>query len=183
MKHPETYDLFPSLVQKYSIINDSVILEDIFANEDLGEHQLLIGSKRSKESYVLDNYVDLKGQIQEAIDLYTTKLGIRSIKISQSWYAIANNGGHITRHNHPGSVVSGAYYPFIEAGRTLIAIENPNSQELWESTTKYSQSAYAHDIDLYNDDLLLFPSHLFHFTDPNQGGTRICLSFNTKYVD
>ena len=55
MKHPETYDLFPILVQKYSIINDSVILEDIFANEDLGEHQLLIDSKRSKESYIVYN--------------------------------------------------------------------------------------------------------------------------------
>jgi uncharacterized protein (TIGR02466 family) len=181
MKHPETYDLFPILVQKYSIINDSVILEDIFANEDLGEHQLLIDSKRSKESYVLDNYVDLKAHIQEAIDLYTTKLGIRSIKISQSWYAIANNGGHITRHNHPGSVVSGAYYPFIEAGRTLMAIENPNPDEVWNNLTKYNET--AHDFELRSDDLLLFPSRLNHFTDPNQSGTRICVSFNTKYVD
>jgi uncharacterized protein (TIGR02466 family) len=181
MKHPETYDLFPILVQKYSIINDSVILEDIFANEDLGEHQLLIDSKRSKESYVLDNYVDLKAHIQEAIDLYTTKLGIRSIKISQSWYAIANNGGHITRHTHPGSVISGAYYPFIETGRTFFAVENPNPDEVWNNLTKYNET--AHDFELRSDDLLLFPSRLNHFTDPNQSGTRICVSFNTKYVD
>ena len=45
MKHPETYDLFPTLVQKYNIFNDSDIVEDIFSNDDLGNHSLLIESK------------------------------------------------------------------------------------------------------------------------------------------
>ena len=93
MKYLETYDLFPSLIQKYSITNNSVILEDIFGDNDLGDHDLLIASKRSKESYVLANYVDLKGHIQEAVNIYATKIGFSPIKISQSWYSIAKNGG------------------------------------------------------------------------------------------
>lgn len=181
MKHPETYDLFPTLVQKYNIFNDSDIVEDIFSNDDLGNHSLLIESKRSKESYVLDDYPNLKENIQQAVNFYASKIGVSPIIISQSWYNIADNGGYIIRHTHPGSVVSGAYYPFIETGQTYFVVENPHPAEIWEELTKYNE--IAHDFELHTDDLLLFPSRMNHSTDPNQSGKRICLSFNTKYIE
>ena len=185
MKHPETYDLFPTLVQKYNITNDSTILDDIFSPKgslnNVEPHNLLANAKRSVDANILDSYTKLKSSIQEAVDLYSQKIGICRVAISQSWYNIADNGGFITRHTHPGSVISGAYYPFIENNYGGFVVENPNPHEVWNKLTKYNET--AHDFEIKTDDLLLFPSRMNHFTEPNQSGTRLCISFNTRYVD
>tara|TARA_B100000780_G_C21115303_1_gene451149 strand:- start:1110 stop:1655 length:546 start_codon:yes stop_codon:yes gene_type:complete len=181
MWQTETYDLFPTLVQKHNITPQEPIVQDILDDNDLGEHGIIIGGMRSKSHKVLDNYPKIKEQIQNSIDAYTKTAGMCSIVIANSWYNIYLQGGSVQRHNHPGSIVSGAYYVHLELPSSHLLIENPNPHELWNNLTKYN--GIVEEITVQKNDLLLFPSRLYHTTDPNESSKRVCVSFNTKYID
>jgi len=186
LKLPEIYDLFPILITKVDISGydeEDDVIEHILEDRDLGYHGLLQGTaKTSKTRNFLDSYPTLKEQIQLAVNLYTSKVGLIPLKITNSWYGVYENGGKIDKHHHANSQVSGAYYPYIESNQTGIVFDNPidvlRPTDIFNNISKYSET--AKEIIVKSGDLVLFPSWIRHYTDPNISGKRCVISFDTQ---
>lgn len=186
LKLPESYDLFPILISKVDIsgyAEEDDVIEHILQDTDLGEHGLLQGNaKTSKSRIFLDSYLTLKAQIQLAVDAYANKVGLLPLKITNAWYGVYENGGKIDRHNHANSQVSGAYYPYVESNRTSIIFDNPTMvlrpTDIFNQSNKYSEA--GKELIVASGDLVLFPSWIYHYTDPNTSGKRCVISFDTQ---
>jgi len=186
LKLPESYDLFPILISKFDISNyeeEDDVIDRLLHDSDLGEHDLLQGSaKTSKTRSFLEEYPTLEAQIQVAIDQYTKKVGLLTLKPTSSWYGVYENGSMIDRHKHANSQVSGAYYPYVESAYTSIIFENPllplRSTDIYNNNTDYSTEGRI--IEVRSGDLVLFPSWVYHYTTPNQSGKRCVISFDTQ---
>lgn len=96
----------------------------------------------------------LKKIIQKHIDDYSS----RPLKIINSWFNISNPGNELKPHNHPQSIVSGAFYL---SGKVPLIF--PDIQ-----------------VEPYPGLLVIFSSDLVHYTEPEKQ-QRIVISFNTDY--
>lgn len=186
LKIPETHDLFPVLISKVDIsgyAEEDDVIEHILQDRDLGAHPLLQGNaKTSKSRTFLDSYPTLKAQIQLAVDMYANKVGLLPLKVTNAWYGVYENGGKIDSHRHGNSQVSGAYYPYVEFKKTSIVFDNPimilRPTDIFNQVTKYSEA--GKEIIVAPGDLVLFPSWVYHYTDPNTSGKRCVISFDTQ---
>ena len=90
-------------------------------------------------------------------------------------------GANVEKHRHEGSVVSGAYYPYVEDDSCPLIFESPLRQvrmcDVFDKQNEFS--SYYVSMKPKNGLLLIFPSWLEHKTDPNASGKRITVSFNT----
>lgn len=186
LKIPETHDLFPILISKFDIsgyAEEDDVIEHILQDRNLEEHPLLQGNaKTSKSRNFLDRYPTLKAQLQLAVDVYANKVGLLPLKPTNAWYGVYENGGKIDRHRHSNSQVSGAYYPYVEFKKTSIVFDNPTMilrpTDLFNQANKYSEA--GKEIIVSSGDLVLFPSWIYHYTDPNTSGKRCVISFDTQ---
>ena len=97
----------------------------------------------------------LKKIIQKHIDDYS----LRPLKIINSWFNISNLGNELKPHNHPQSIVSGAFYL---SGKVPLIF--PDRQ-----------------VEPYPGLLVIFSSDLVHYTEP-ETEQRVVISFNTEYL-
>ena len=97
----------------------------------------------------------LKKIIQKHIDDYSS----RPLKIINSWFNISNPGNELKPHNHPQSIVSGAFYL---SGKVPLIFPD----------TK---------VEPYPGLLVIFSSDLLHYTKP-ETEQRVVISFNTEYL-
>ena len=105
-------------------------------------------------------------------------------KIANMWLTIYPQGGYVPTHTHPGSVLSGVYYAKAEPNCGNLEFQDPSwalkqsiqfSNEKTPDCLKLSNYVVQPTSGL----LVLFPSYLPHFTQPNQSGEdRIIYSFN-----
>ena len=98
--------------------------------------------------------IGLKKIIQKHIDDYSS----RPLKIINSWFNISNPGNELKPHNHPQSIVSGAFYL---SGKVPLIF--PDTQ-----------------VEPYPGLLVIFSSDLVHYTEPEKQ-QRTVISFNTDY--
>ena len=96
----------------------------------------------------------LKKIIQKHIDDYSS----RPLKIINSWFNISNSGNELKPHNHPQSIVSGAFYL---SGKVPLIFPNEK-------------------VEPYSGLLVIFLSDLVHYTEPEKE-QRVVISFNTDY--
>jgi uncharacterized protein (TIGR02466 family) len=183
----EYFTVFPLLITKQDIsgyAEQDDVIERVTADSEVYQHDLVTHASRSPMNNFLDSYPDLKNRMQSACDSYADKVGLERPTISQSWYVTYENTGTIKRHNHSGSVISGAYYPYIEKTRSSLVLENPTMvlrpTDPIISPTEYSTQAKA--IPISPGTLLLFPSYMYHWTDPEPVGKRCVVSFNTQVI-
>jgi|MDTC01.1.fsa_nt_gb uncharacterized protein (TIGR02466 family) len=183
----EYIDIFPLLVTKQDISNykeEDEVIKEILTSSKLSTHDLIEKGSRAYTNNFLEKYPDLMSRIQGAVDNYADKVGLQRPLVKQSWYIVYNDEGKIDRHNHSGSVVSGAYYPYIEKGYTEIVLENPTmvlrSTDPIISPNNYSTQAKT--ITVKAGTLILFPSYMYHWTTPNKNGKRCVVSFNS-FID
>ena len=97
----------------------------------------------------------LKKIIQKHIDDYSS----RPLKIINSWFNISNPGNELKPHNHPQSIVSGAFYL---SGKVPLIF--PDTQ-----------------VEPYPGLLVIFSSDFVHYTEPEKQ-QRTVISFNTEYL-
>ena len=97
--------------------------------------------------------IGLKKIIQKHIDDYSP----RPLKIINSWFNISNPGNELKPHNHPQSIVSGAFYL---SGKVPLIF--PDTQ-----------------VEPYPGLLVIFSSDLVHCTKPEKE-QRVVISFNTE---
>jgi hypothetical protein len=98
--------------------------------------------------------IGLKKIIQKHIDDYSS----RPLKIINSWFNISNSGNELKPHNHPQSIVSGAFYL---SGKVPLIF--PDRQ-----------------VEPYPGLLVIFSSDLVHYTE-SEKHQRVVISFNTDY--
>lgn len=186
----EHFSFFPSLVSKFDISHsyaeEDEVVEYLLSDPKGLRVPLLQGdAKRTYDLKILDKFLDLKHAIQKCVDVYTDEAGLVPLEVGLSWSAIYENDSYITRHNHVGSMVSGAYYPYIESNKSSLLFENPVSvlkptDESSENITEYNSR--GKEVHVSSGSLLLFPSWMFHYTNRNNSGKRVVISFDTKKI-
>lgn len=184
MNNLNSFYLFPTVISTFnlfeSVDNVGKIIEAI-ENESKGFNGLIDKGERSNSSKFLDSQLDLKNAIQQCIDNYTTELGLVKNKITYSWCNHYKKEGTIKPHRHELSVVSGAYYPFVDGYAGQLLFDNPCSifkiNEVTKDFNEYNRQNFG--VDVFPGLLVLFPSWLTHYTENNQAENRYVISFDT----
>lgn len=182
------HNLFPTLIAEYDLndnVDNDVIIEKMRVS-GLQMHGIL---EKGTSSY-LGGYdcaltrlamTDLQEAIQSCVDDYCKKAGLEKNVVVNSWCNILKEGGSVKRHRHEKSILSGAYYPASSGDDCPLYIENPNHVFKMTETVAH-QSEYNWQMAGFTVEtgkLLLWPSHLYHFTNKNASEERFTISFNT----
>ena len=112
-------------------------------------------------------------RIQECINEYVRPHEkLEASVISSSWFNILGKGHKVGRHRHvdswdvrDGSVVSGAYYPYVDEGSAPLVFTFPERKVI--------------EMPCSSGSLVIFPSWLDHHTLENKTDKRVTVSFNT----
>lgn len=123
----------------------------------------------------------------ECIENFSIEIGIHNSYIYESWMNILSLHGSVGVHRHYSSIISGAYYPYVDVGSAPItfisSIEGYRMLDMQHSAPTgpgYYASNIQH-IEAKSGQLVLFPSWVQHYVQPNKTNLRITLSFNTKH--
>jgi len=163
------------LIRDYDMSKHNQTCLDIINESGVGSYSLIIG----KSSYGTNRQFlfgsELKGlmiDIQLCINDYVEKLSMSKVLLTSSWFNILGKDDLVKKHQHSdswdnveSSVVSGAYYPYVEENSCPLLFGDGSIKEV------------------LNGLLVIFPSWLEHWTNPNQSDKRITVSFNTIRKD
>jgi len=145
----------------------------------------------SLDKYVLNKkqLINLKKDILKEVYFYVYEiLNVnKNIKtyINNSWIIFHENNHSSQAHHHSNSFISGVLYFKTPVNSGNIVFHNPyNRYSLnpvlnipFEKWNQYNSNTWTMPIE--KNQLLLFPSNLFHSVENNQNSeTRICLAFN-----
>jgi uncharacterized protein (TIGR02466 family) len=171
----------------YSVINlkNSLDLEEIvYILESEYKHQLknsfgtcFTTHASERGGFILDDekFSLLRKFIEKTIKEYSKMKNFGNLQIQDSWWNHYNLGGYTLPHNHPGSIISGAFYVSGCSNQNNIAFFNPISGENIISNNSFNV------YEPKDGDLILFPSYLLHTTTPSTTENRNVISFNTMY--
>jgi uncharacterized protein (TIGR02466 family) len=104
--------------------------------------------------------------------------------VTGAWSNIESPGDFVRVHMHPWSVFSGVYYVKSEdnSGDLFLMDPRPGASAVYWPTKAVTERG-AINIQPRPGLLVLFPSWLEHYTDPNQSDDeRVCISFNTHFA-
>ena len=188
------YNLFPSSI--YSIKRDLIVIEeekkeieDIMMEMREGGNETQL-DYLSENTYIFDTKLkNLKEFCEQHIKIYGKELLNPKEKIdfyiTQSWLNMIKPGGHIQKHYHENSIISGVFYiSTVEDDKLLFHDPNHNRVrcmiKIQPKEPTLVNGAYIQAIEIDNGILLLFPSWLEHNVPPNLKATtnRISISFN-----
>lgn len=129
----------------------------------------------------------IKDAIQEVLDLYASEvMGIsQQLYVTQSWSLINDQDVGMHGHSHSNSIISGSLY--------FCDLPSPVARMVFDRHKTYQQIEFVPEDDkknIYNapfnvitpqkNEVLLFPSGLQHFVEPNQSPLpRHSIAFNT----
>lgn len=132
-------------------------------------------------------YYEIKERLDELYFYFEFKDEL-SLKLDNSWININKKHNFNAIHDHSHSLFSGVYYVKAEENVGDIVFFNPSSAHSMciESATIKTYNAFNssnHCVTPRTGMLLLFPSWMKHFTNPNQTDKdRISISFNTFII-
>ena len=133
----------------------------------------------------LPEFTKLKRDIENCLNDYTRTLGMEGVELTKSWFNIQEAEGFVAEHRHDLSIVSGAYYPYVDEGSAPIVFRNPISgpkiAERPERNTEFSTDGM--EFNPRSGMLVLFPSWLYHRSYYNKTKKRITVSFNTRHLE
>jgi uncharacterized protein (TIGR02466 family) len=138
---------------------------------------------RSKDAYILNRpeCEPLRDWMEDCLNEYAIEvigLDVEGMGITQSWVTIKQPGQKHIAHQHPNSVISGAFY-FDEGGEPITFYDHNNDYfKVKRNLEKAPFNTYQLPPKRYG--LVLFPSHLEHQVGVNTSDTdRYSLSFNS----
>jgi uncharacterized protein (TIGR02466 family) len=184
------YSLFPTAVGVYDIQIPDHVNEDYFRSLNISGYHSLVTTGESSHDTVKGNMFllnekelePLKFQIQNAIDHYTSEVGLQALKITSSWFNIMEPGGETLPHQHKASTISGALYVKSEPETCPFILQNPMDDlkllDIKQQDTQFTSRTGV--IDSITGRLILFPSYIIHRTTENKSkDNRVVISFNT----
>mgnify|MGYP003952625343 CR=1 FL=1 len=184
------FNFFPTTVLEYDLTNHpskEILLNYIDDPSNLESHGLVDKgvSNYHREYDFLRNphFISLRNDFNKCLDDYCFNLGISYVTIMQSWFNILEKGGKVTRHNHGGSILSGAYYPLLQENTCNLYIKNPIQSTNIFHYQPYTELYQYEDkcIQVKENHVYIFPGWLEHYTETNKSDKRITISFNTKF--
>jgi uncharacterized protein (TIGR02466 family) len=129
----------------------------------------------------------IRDAVQEALDLYASEvMGItQQLYVTQSWSLVNDTDVGMHGHSHSNSIISGSLY--------FCDLPSPVARMVFDRHKTYQQLEFVPENDkknIYNapfnvitpkkNEVLLFPSGLQHFVEPNQSPLpRHSIAFNT----
>ena len=148
-----------------------------------------IGQTRNENILELDIFKNIKTFITNSVKHYLDSIdGViyEDFWISSSWVNFCTTGGSQAVHNHGNSLVSGCFYIHANAEHPGLYFKRPEFelQPYFVSQHREINPARANEVEfkVASNDLLLFPSHLYHGHKPNSSTeTRVGLAFNVLY--
>ena len=186
------YHLFPSSI--YAVKRDLIVIEEEEKKEieDLMKEMRKVGDLDylTDNTYIFDTKLkNLKEFCEQHIKIYGEELlnpvGELDFYITQSWLNMIEPGGHILKHYHENSIISGVYYSStVEDDKILFYDPNYKREKcmikIQPKTPTLANGSYIQAVEIDNGILLLFPSWLEHAVEPNLNATtnRISISFN-----
>lgn len=183
------FELFPTPVIEFDLSdhpNLNYIIKIIDRNTPVS-HSLIekgVSSIASNNNILFSpDLIELKNDFQKCVDYYSQEVKIQNTYIYESWFNVMENQGKVKPHNHGGSVISGAFYPFLQEDTCNLYFKSPlytslNFQPLYRTTDHFQDDV---KMNIKPNHLYLFPGWLTHYTEKNKGDKRIVLSFNTKF--
>ena len=142
------------------------------------QNDLVDGIRGKQDPSQMPELKHLYEEFQKCTDMYSDEMGINKSKIYESWMNILTMHGSVGVHRHYDSVVSAAYYPYVEEGSAPITFVDVQHTAP-DAPGTYTSNVY--NVQAKTGQLVLFPGWLQHYVPPNKTSMRITLSFNTKY--
>jgi len=186
---PAHHNAFPSLVTTFDIEghpDENTVMEMINMYTKFGDHKLVHEGQSSyitgDEQFLNDKRLtNLWKTIQECVDIYTQHLGVDYTLISTSWFNSLYQNGQVDAHRHERSIVSGAYYPYVDGGSAPLVFENPNQVNFMNYSALGLTDYNRYELECYPKTglLCLFPSWMRHHVPSNTTEKRYTVSFNT----
>ncbi len=130
-------------------------------------------------------FVDaIKNNINSSLNDMNWDLNLQSVKISNLWAIINEQGAWNQKHHHSNSDLSAAYYVCAHEDCGDIVFYDPRPGPVYKHPIAKSPNilnASVNSIKPEEGMLVLFPSYLEHSVNPNQSNKkRIVISFNIK---
>lgn len=151
------------------------------------QNDLVDGIRGKQDPSQMPELKHLYEEFQKCTDMYSDEMGINKSKIYESWMNILTMHGSVGVHRHYDSVVSAAYYPYVEKDSAPITfVSSTEGYRMLDVQHTAPDAPGTYTSNVYNvqaktGQLVLFPGWLQHYVSPNKTSMRITLSFNTKY--
>ena len=164
-------------IDNFNISKYNDICMKAIENSEVGDYHLVSGAKSSykvsNEFLFKEELKPLMIKIQQCINQYIEgHEELEASVISSSWFNILGKGMSVGRHRHveswndrEGSVVSGAYYPYVDKGSAPLIFTFPDGKLI--------------EMPCSSGSMVIFPSWVDHHTFENKTDKRITVSFNT----
>lgn len=120
------------------------------------------------------------------------QMGIKKdskLEVSTLWININSRGSFNRPHTHPYSIFSGTYYVDVNEKSGRITFMNPANtinHHIDEKHLEFSTPDIASSLMIrpVSSELIIFPSWLMHYVEPNLSGkNRISISFNSSFIE
>ena len=192
------FNLFPTQLTHYRWflnVDELTQLKEHCLSAPLGPHNMLTdggvcssGSERPLEhnDSILKEFPNIEEKLIKVLNDYTKRVGIGSLRLTNSWCNIQQEGSITKQHNHPFSLVSAAMFINCPEGSNNLYFENPNphvefNYRLDEKNNPRSEGMHEYwYFEPMDGDLIIFPSWLRHGSmyQPNKSSNRIVISVN-----
>lgn len=179
--------LFATPVQQYNLseyLTDEVAV--VLQKMGRSDNTLVDGIRGNKDPKNIPECKKLYEVFQDCVDDYSKNIGIRTSYISDSWMNILTKGGSVGVHRHYDSVISAAFYPYVEPNSANLIFVSPlegfrmiDAHASNSDFGKYTSNVFA--VEPKTGMLVLFPSWIQHYVPTNKSNLRVTLSFNTKF--
>jgi uncharacterized protein (TIGR02466 family) len=182
--------IFPETISVYQLNIKEEILENFINKLNFIKvtsfHNDEPNTFTSKESNVLDNFIELKNKIIFCCDDYLKnkfKLNI-NFEIIDSWATMTKKNGYSRKHSHAHSFLSGVFYPFLKE-KAKIKFYRRYVSDFWDlSPDEYNiNNSDCFTVEVKTNDLIIFKSYLQHeIVKYNGKNNRYSIAFNVTPI-
>ena len=184
--------IFSSFIFIDFLTVDLKSIEDYCYNVQQQDSGVLVSNEGGYHSHYLDTndsaISPLFDQIDQVVNGLHQQLGFKNNckqVIQDSWVNINQEGHYNKPHKHPGCFFSGVFYVKAEPGAGQLEWHNPVAEHVYtipngvvENYNFYNSAEWSEQPAAGK--LVIFPSWLLHYTQPNRGGhDRISIAFNS----
>jgi uncharacterized protein (TIGR02466 family) len=194
------HDVFPVRIykqqanlttQEIDTMRDFLLAE--FSNLEKSNHQLEKGGKSlfdvNPSLHLLEEFQPLvKNIISHVEEYWDIMLFTESTdpKITDMWANIHSTGDETVIHSHSNIITVGCYYLDFpqDAGNLIFKDPNEYTHHYFPYDFEGKEKYLWHELEIKENDLVLFPGHLQHQTGVNKSNSnRISINFNIIMID
>jgi uncharacterized protein (TIGR02466 family) len=186
------YTLFPSIVTETQCNLYKCIREDLINwiyNYQVNTESVILSNRGGWQSpsdfHKLESFYEFEEYILSHI-LQSLSYYKCNFNLSNMWININKKGDYNDAHDHPNSILSGVFWAKIPENCGRLVFNSPNGfaeNTLLNSIDENIKQEHNYSSTFVftpnEGTLILFPSHLQHFVEPNKSDEdRISIAFN-----